>query len=200
MDKNNASISSIRSNVTMVKYNAQLEDLDDPIYGSTQYLPKQKATKGTRYIRIDWTKPVEESVSIIGDKYELYRPKLKQVIRGTAQNTGNSSSAGGALAFMSMSREQLKANYEVVFVAEESLADPGKTRTAHLKLTPKAAGSYKQAELWVDADGMPRQAKITETNGDTTTVLLTNIIKNGTIDASAFTLTYDKKKVTIKDA
>ena len=55
-------------------------------------------------------------------------------------------------------------------------------------MTPKAATSYKAAELWVDVNGMPRQAKIIEQNNDTTTVLLTNIEKNADVKASAFAM------------
>src|SRR5258707_2167776 len=94
---------------------------------------------------------------------------------------------------MNMSKEQLKTNFNVVYLGDETLKDG--TRTFHLELKPKAATSYKSAELWVDGDGMPRQTKIVEQNNDTTTVLLSNIRKNETIKGSLFTLNYDRKKV-----
>ena len=74
----------------------------------------------------------------------------------------------------------------------------GGTKTWHILLIPKTATSYKSAELWVDSDGMPRQAKINENNGDTTTILLTNIKKNVTLDTSVFRLSYPKGTKEIK--
>ena len=85
---------------------------------------------------------------------------------------------------MNMSKEQLKANYDVKFIGEETVSDG--TQTFHLELTPKAAASYKVANLWIDKDGAPRQAKITERNNDTTTVLLKNIQTNVRIDPAIF--------------
>src|SRR5258706_4312436 len=79
MDLNNKSLKSLRAGVTMVKYNPQL-NVSDTTVGSTTYL--SKAVNGTMYVRIDWTKPVQEQISVIGDSYELYRPRLNQVIQG----------------------------------------------------------------------------------------------------------------------
>lgn len=187
MDDHNRDLTSLKASVTMVKKNIQL-GTSDTTEGSTQYLPKQKATKGVRYIRIDWTKPVVEQISVIGDNYELYRPRLNQVIVGKTNDSKNNVPVGGALGFMSMSKDQLKANYDVIYIGEETIS--GGTSTWHLQLTPKVATSYKLAELWVDPDGMPRQAKITERNNDTTTVLLSNIHKNEKVDAKLFKLNY----------
>ena len=192
MDLNNKSLQSLKADVTMVKTNTQL-NVSDTTVGSTSYLPK----KGGRvmYVRIDWTKPVEEQVSVIGDSYELYRPRLQQVIVGKTNSAKNNAAAGGALGFMSMSREQLKANYEVIYVDRELLS--AGTKTSHIRLTPKTVSGYKLADLWVDDDGFPRQSMITEQNNDTTTVLLFNIQKNVTLIGSIFKLNYDKKKVKI---
>ena len=195
MDVNNKALQSLTASVTMVKVNTQL-NIPDTTLGTTSYLPKSKLTGNKMYIRIDWTKPVEEQVSVIGDAYELYRPRLNQVIVGRTGNAKNNASVGGALGFMSMSKDQLKANYDVVFIGEEGIS--GGINTWHLQLTPKTPQSYKLADLWVDGDGMPRQAKVTEQNNDTTTVLLSNIQKNGTIQTKVFKLTYPGNVKKIK--
>jgi outer membrane lipoprotein-sorting protein len=136
------------------------------------------------YVRVDWTQPAEENIVVIGDKYQLYRPKVKQIIVGKTTGAKNNASVGGALGFMSMSKEQLKANYDVRYIGEETISDG--TKTFHIELTPKSPTSYKVANLWVDKDGGPRQAKITERNNDTTTVLLRNIQTNVRIDTAIF--------------
>lgn len=193
MDMNNKALQSVRSDVTMAKTDVVI-GATDTTYGTTSYLPK--TAKRGAYIRVDWTRPVEEQISVIGDNYELYRPKLNQVIVGKVNKSKNSSSVGGALGFMNMSKEQLQANYSVVYLGEEQVS--GGTQTWHLQLTPKTQTSYKQAELWVDKDGMPRQAKITEQNNDTTTVLLSNIQKNVSLDGKIFKLNYPSSVKKIK--
>lgn len=190
MDSYNKSLQSLKADVTMVKYNPQL-NVSDTTVGTTSYLPK--TAKRVMYVRIDWTKPVQEHISVIGDSYELYRPRLNTVIQGKTQQAKNSASVGGALSFMNMSKDQLKANYDVIYIGEEQIS--GGAKTWHIQLTPKTAASYKLADLWVDGNGTPLQAKITEKNNDTTTVLLARLQKNVTIKGDEFKLAYDKKKV-----
>lgn len=185
MDVYNKSLQSLRADVTMVKTNAQL-NVSDTTYGNTSYLPKT-AKRGT-YVRIDWTRPVEEQISVIGENYELYRPRLNQVIVGKVNKAKNSASMGGALSFMNMSKAQLKANYSITNLGEEQIS--GGTRTLHLQLTPTTPTGYKSAEIWIDSDGSPRQAKVIEQNSDSTTVLLSNIQKNITLKAEIFKLKY----------
>ena len=189
MDAHNRNLSSIRATVTMSKHNPQL-NVTDIYVGSTSYLPN---AKGKRYMRLDWAKPTVEQISMIGDDYELYKPSINVVYQGKVSKAKGGPGAGNALAFMNMSKEQLKQNYDVEFVNEENLKDG--TRAAHILLKPKTGAKYKTAELWIDKDGMPRQAKVVELNNDTTTVLLENIDKNIRINTDIFTLAYDRKKV-----
>jgi len=193
MDNFNKGLSSLKSSVTMVKTNAQLGESDTSV-GTTSYLPK--SGKRVMYVRVDWTRPVEENIVVIGESYQLFRPKLNQVITGRTTGAKNNAAVGGALGFMSMSREQLKANYEVRYIGEESIS--GGTKTFHLELTPKTATSYKLADLWVNADGFPQQAKITERNNDTTTVLLTDVKTNVRTDTAIFKLNLPKNVQKVK--
>ncbi len=187
MDAHNKALQSLSADVTMVKYDAGLKITDPPTFGNTKYLAKSKLTGNKMYIRLDWTSP-DEQISISGDDYVLYRPRIPQVIRGTTKNTKGSPKVGNVLAFMNMSRAELKANYKIAYLGGEQVRDG--TRTWHLQLNPITATSYKLAELWVDSDGMPRQAKVTEKNNDTTTILLSNIRKNLKIDTRIFKLKY----------
>lgn len=192
MDLNNKSLQSLTADIRMLKFNAQLNIPDDTYSGTTSYLPKT-ASRGA-YIRIDWEKPVQEKVSVMGDKYELWRLRLNQVVYGNTDKASKGASAGNALSLFSMSRDQLRANYDVIYIGDETLSSG--TPTFHLQMTPKTKANYKMADLWVDQNGMPQQAKILETNNDTTTIQLTNIKKNVTIKAAIFKLEYDPKKVS----
>jgi len=187
MDSYNKALTSFQSNVTMVKWDSLL-NANDTYEGTASYLPK--SSKNPMAVRIDWSKPAVEQMAVRGDQYELYRPRLNQVIKGKTNSAKTKGGAGGALAFMGMSKAELQANYTVRYVGQEAIS--GGTQTWHLELTPKKTTSYKTAEIWVDSDGLPRQAKVTEKNNDTTTVLLQNVRTNVTLNVSIFKLDYPK--------
>lgn len=192
MDAHQKALKSLKANVVMDKFNSQLNEHD--VYeGISQYVA---VTGRDARVRIDWNKPQQETLVAADGKYILYRPRLKQALTGSTKSAKGGGSAGGALAFMSMSKEQLRANYSVVYLGQETVS--GGAQTGHLQLTPKTAQSYKMAELWVDANGMPLQAKIIENNGDATTVLLSNLQKNISIDGKQFKLTLPKDVVPTK--
>jgi outer membrane lipoprotein-sorting protein len=179
MEAHRTNLTSLRANVTMTKYNDQLKE-SDTTSGTALYLP----TKGRdALVRIDWTKPTEETLAVVNGKYVIYRPRLKQAITGNANEAKGNGKANNALAFMNMSREQLRANYNVKYLGQETISG---NNTWRLELTPKTAANYKSAELWVDGNGMPIQAKIVERNNDTNTVLLSNLQKNVTLNAARF--------------
>lgn len=193
MENHRSILTSLKANVMMDKYNPQL-DVHDVSQGNVIYLPGR--SERDMYIRINWTKPVDEQLAVIGGKYTLYRPRLKQAIEGKVDTAKNSAGAGNALSFMSMSRDQLKANYTVKYMGEVKLSSG--VAAWHLLLTPKAAGKYKSAEIWVDGDGMPLQAKVVEMNNDATTVLLSGLRKNEDINAKVFTIILPKGVKPIK--
>ena len=89
-----------------------------------------------------------------------------------------------------MNTKQLKANYDVQLAAEEKVASGD--ATWHLILTPKAKSRYKQADLWVSSQGYPVQSKLTESNNDSTTILLSSLAPNAKIDLAEFTLKLPK--------
>ena len=184
MDANNKSLKSLKSSIKMSKHNAQLDEYD--LYeGTVQYLPAP--VKEQIKVRIDWAKPVVEHLAVGGGQYILYRPRLEQAIVGKVnETTKGGAGAGGALAFMSMNRVQLKANYDVAYIGEETVN--GSVRTWHIQLTPKTANTYKGADLWVDSNGMPVQAKVIEKNNDSTTIQLTNIERNATVKGEVFAI------------
>lgn len=193
MEAHRNSLKTLRSDVTMVKTNSQLQ-ISDTTQGNVVYLPGK--TERDMFIRISWTKPVQEELSVIKGEYMLFRPRLKQAITGKVDSAKNSAGAGNALAFMSMSKAQLKANYDVKYIGEETVS--GGAKAWHLGLTPKAGNKYKSADIWIDGNGMPIQAKVVENNSDSTTVLLTNLRKNETVKANTLAINLPKGTTRIK--
>ncbi|MBV9242756.1 MAG: outer membrane lipoprotein carrier protein LolA [Acidobacteria bacterium] len=188
MDKYNTAITSLQASVTMEKYDSTLK-ISETSSGTASYISKKAPkAKGQMYARINWTKPAEEQIIIIGDNYELYRPRLSQVIYGKASSAKNKAGgASNALAFMNMSRADLKTNYDVAYIGKENMSG---IDVWHIQLTPKTKASYKLADLWVDSNGAPLQAMITESNNDTTTVRLSGRKENPTLGKETFTPSY----------
>jgi outer membrane lipoprotein-sorting protein len=183
MDSHYKALQTLQSSITMAKYNSQLDETDMS-QGSVWYVPASNKEKMA--IRLDWDKPTVEYLAVTKGRYILYRPRLKQAYVGTVDKAKGNSTVAGPLSFMSMSKAELNKNYSVVYIGKEKLSDG--SWTAHLELTPRAAQKYKLADIWIDDDGMPLQAKIVEKNNDSTTVLLTDLVKNKTIDGSIFTI------------
>lgn len=183
MDNRYKSLQTLQAGVIMGKYNAQLDETD-VFTGNVWYIPANGKQKMA--LRLNWTTPVVEYLAVVNGLYRLYRPRLKQAYDGTVNKAKGSPTVAGPLSFLSMSKAELSKNFSVKNLGEEDLSD-GRS-TLHLELTPKTAQKYKLAELWVDKDGMPLQAKIVEKNNDTTTVLLTDLRENVEIDTDIFVI------------
>jgi outer membrane lipoprotein-sorting protein len=183
MERNGKSLKSLRASVDMVKYNAQIGD-EDKYKGVVLYVP---AVGRNAYVRIDWSFPQRETLAVADGKFTLFRPRLKMAYQGKA-GTGRGKSSV-AFDFLNMSRAQLAARYDVQPMGEETLW--GGVSTSHVKLVPKGGASFKYAEAWIDAGGMPVQTKVVERNDDSTTVRLTNMQRNANIPLEEFFLKLD---------
>ncbi len=191
MENHNKALITLRADVKMEKFNSQLEEADT-YEGKTIYLVQRGAKP---YVRIDWSKPAEESLAVIKGQYILYRPRLKQVMTGSVDSAKGSPGVNSPLSFINMSRAELKENFIIKYFGQETAAG---ISTWHLELTPKKGNSFKKADIWVDGNGMPIQMKITEKNNDTTTVVLSKLDKNSTIDVSVFKINYPKDTKVVK--
>lgn len=185
MERHGESLVSLKATVTLSKHDVLLDE-NDVKFGNLHYLPRKNRNI---YLRIDWIEPVRQSFLIANGKYLLYTPRLKQAIRGKVSEAHKNKGSGDALAFMSMSKSQLKINYQIKFLGVEKVSDKEVWR---LRLDPKKKSSYKFAELWVDGNGMPIQSKIFEKNNDSTTIKLSNLNKNMTIRGDIFRINLPK--------
>jgi outer membrane lipoprotein-sorting protein len=190
MERNRQNLKSLRANLHMEKYNAQLRD-SDKYSGKVIYVP---AAGRNAYVRVDWQRPLGEILSVADGQYTLYKTRIKTAYVGSAAS--RQKKMGGALDFLSMSRQQLVSRFEPLQdIYDETLW--GGERTTHVKLVPKGAASYKYAEVWVDGSGMPVQTKVVEKNDDATTVRLMNMERNASISLDEFRLQLgsDVKKI-----
>jgi outer membrane lipoprotein-sorting protein len=178
MDRNRRSLSSLRAALTMQKYNSQIGD-SDMSFGEVAYVAGNGRDAN---VRVDWTKPVRESLAVTGGQYTLYRPRLGQAYQGSTRNTSNKSGkVNSVLSFaFNMTGSQAKNQFNVSYEGEGTLENGG-PHVWWLKLTPRGGASYQFAEVWVDDSGMPIQTRVTEKNGDSTLVRLNNIQRNARV-------------------
>ena len=192
MEKNRATLKTLRAGISMVKYNSQL-GVEDKYSGVVIYMP----TAGRQAaVRIDWSSPRRESLAVNNNKYTIFRPALNVAYTGDARRVGREKT-GGLMEMMNMSRQQLEARFQPVKdVREETLW--GGVSTIHLTLVPKGSAGYKYAEVWIDNAGMPVQTKIVEKNDDSTTVRLTGLEKNQKLNNSDFDIKLDSNVKIVK--
>ncbi len=182
MDAHNVALQSLKTDITRVDFDAGLND-PSTRKGNVTYLAKTK--KEVMRIRIDWEEP-DDSITINEDDVEMLSRHTNVLYTGKASQAKGKEGSGNTLAFLSMSKSQMKANYDVSYLGEESLG--GGVRAWHLLLMPKTRMDYKNAEIWVDSDGMLRQAKTVRQNNDSTTVYLANLKKNVSLKRAVFQL------------
>lgn len=181
MDRNRRDLRSLRANIGMEKWNAQI-GVADNYYGTVIYAPGKGRNSN---VRIDWQRPADETLAVANGEYTLFRRRLNLAYVGSANSSKGKVS--GILGFgLNVSGAQLRNSFDAQLVGNETLS--GGVATYHLKLTPKNGASYKYAEIWVDDSGMPVQTKVVERNNDATTVRLLNIQRNAAISANDFHL------------
>ena len=193
MERAKRSLKSLRANISMQKYNAQLRE-PDTFSGVVLYIPG--AANSSAFLRLEWTKPQHEVLTVANGSYTLYRPRLSMAYVG---KTGaiKSEKDSDVLSLVNMSATQLRARFgDFEDAREETLW--GGVHTYHFKATPKTAASYSYIELWVDDSGMPVQTKMVENNGDSTTVRLTDIDKNNNISMNEFVQKLDSSVKRVK--
>ncbi|HYP51687.1 MAG TPA: outer membrane lipoprotein carrier protein LolA [Pyrinomonadaceae bacterium] len=190
MGENQKTLKSLRSKVRMEKYNSQLRESEGAQEGTVLYIPSGGKSAN---VRIDWTYPQQETLSVVNGEYRLYRPRLEQVIKGKTSEV-QKKDAGSGLQFINMSAQELKQNFDAKWLGSELIAN-GTISTYKLKLTPKKPMQYAYAEVWVTPAGMPTQVKMYEKNGDWTNILLFNSEKNASIKLAQLKLSNLPKNV-----
>ena len=178
MERNRRDLKSLRANVIIQKLDARFgEEMSE---GSVQYVPGAGRDAN---VRLDFSRPRQEVLAVKNGQYVYFKPKMNTAYKG---RSNNAPKGGSLLSFVfNSSGAQLGNDFNVERAGEGILYDGG-PHVVMLKLTPKRGAEFKFAEIWVDGSGMPVQTRITERNGDSTLVRLTNIQKNARIPSGAF--------------
>src|ERR671927_94362 len=109
MEKNRQSLKTLRANISVVKYNSQL-GAEDKYNGVVLYMPGAGRQAS---VRIDWSSPRREVLTVNNNKYTIFRPALNVAYTGDSRRMGGKDNkASGLLEMMNMSRQQLEARFQ----------------------------------------------------------------------------------------
>jgi outer membrane lipoprotein-sorting protein len=193
MERNRQSLKSLRSSISMEKYNPQL-GLAEKFSGVVAYVPGAGRNAS---VRIEWSSPQHEILAVSNGQYILFRPRLGTAYTGRTNSKIGKEKAGGVLELLNLNRQQLQTRFQPFQdVREETLWG---VSTIHLKLVPTSnEETFKYAEIWVDSAGMPVQSRVVEKNDDATTIRLNGLERNVKISADEFTIKLDPNVKIIK--
>jgi outer membrane lipoprotein-sorting protein len=182
MERMHKDLKSLKAQIAQEKVNVQIGTKDKD-FGSLLYKPGNGKAKGK--LRIDYTKPANNTVAVVGESFLFYQPKINQAFKNTLAKAAKGRVGGYAqLVGLDGSVKSLVENYNIEFIKDENVDGQS---ASHLRLTPKAGGSLASIEIWVNNQtGFPAMQKFNERNGDYTVVKLTNLQQNVALNDSEF--------------
>ena len=184
METAHRNLRSMRASVVQQKVNTQIGTKDTD-YGMLIYKP---GVKGKGKLRIDYTKPDTRVLSVVGESFTFYQPRINQVFKSTLAKASKGRTGFTPLLGLDRSLKALTNDFNIDYVREEMVN--GKTAT-QLRLTPKRGGDLASIDLWVNQETwLPTQYKINDRNGDYTIVKLTNTEINVALKDADFNVSY----------
>jgi outer membrane lipoprotein-sorting protein len=181
MEKHRSSLDTLKANITVKKLNPQVGDSDESA-GKIKFII-DKWSVANSYIRIDFSKPREQTIVVNKGKFSAFTPKTNEAYTGSSGSAKVRSAGGGAFSILQMSKTELKNTFSSQQLSNETFDG---VSTFHLLFTPRTKSKYRSVDVWVDVDGMIHKIREVPINGDETTIGLTSIEKNKTIDKSEF--------------
>ena len=175
------SLRSMRASMVQQRRNPQIGSTETD-YGTFIYKP---GGRGKSKLRIDYTKPDQKSVAVVGENLTFYQPRINQVLKTTLSKAAKGkTSSYSALVGLDSSLESLTKDYHVEYMKDELIGGKSATR---LQLVPKAGSAFSRIELWVSNEfWLPVQYQMYERNGDSTLVKFTSLEINPSIADSVF--------------
>src|SRR5262245_27506128 len=183
MGKAHQEMKSLRADLIKQNTNNQI-GISDTDYGAFIYKPAVGKAKGR--LRIDYTKPSKDIISLIGENLVFYQPRVNQAVKTTLANAAKGKVGGYAqLVGLDGSLKSQTSNYNIEVVRLDEQVN--NVSTAVLRLIPKNGNQIASIDIWVNQqNSLPIQWKIIERNGDITVVILNNMEVNVNIPDSAF--------------
>ncbi|HKG22063.1 MAG TPA: outer membrane lipoprotein carrier protein LolA [Blastocatellia bacterium] len=139
---------------------------------------------GNDKVRINYSSPSNQSVSVVGDEIILYQPRIKQAIITSRKTQAAKNQEFSFVATPYNSVPQLKSRYTIVYKGQEQVGDAS---AAVLELTPKTASAAQKLTMWVDQSSwFPIKYQVIDKSGDISTFTLRGLVKNSAVGDSLF--------------
>ena len=162
LDQNAPKFSGMTADLTRLTYT---KVIDDKTTEQGTIALKKQGPKDFQVL-IDFSKPDPRTVAFRGRKAEIYYPKIKTVQEIDLGKRTDLMDQFMLVGFGTSGKE-LKANYSVKLVGEESIAGQKAHRLQLTPLKTTAASKLQPLELWIsDAGGYPVQQKFVQPSGD----------------------------------
>ena len=184
MDQAAPGFRGMTSDIEMASFTAVLNDLSKESGTIVILRPREKDTR----MLAQFTKPDPRSVSFAGKKLQIFYPKIKTV---QEYDLGKQAALIDQFLLLGFgaSGSDLKQNYDIKYLGEESLASQ---KTAHLELTPKSEEARKhvpRVELWIaDSNSQPLQQKIWKSAKDYNLITYSDLKLSPTLKEDAVQL------------
>jgi outer membrane lipoprotein-sorting protein len=143
-------------------------------------------------VLITFSKPDPKTVAFRGGKAEIYYPKLKLVQEYDLGKRTDLMDQFTLVGFGTTGRD-LKANYSVKYVGEESIAGQKAQKLELIPSTATRREKLQKLELWIDDDGLyPVQQKFLQPSGDYYQFTYSEVKVNPQLGDEAFKLKVPK--------
>lgn len=192
MEQAQQNLKSLKAELKQQKINPQIGSTDTD-FGTVIYKP---AAGGKGKLRIDYIKPDTRTVSVVGENFVFYQPRINQVVKTTLAKAAKGRTGGyTAIIGLDGSVKNLAGDYDVQIVKDEQINGQ---MTTQLHLVPKKPGQLSSLDIWVSQETyLPIQQKFVERNGDYMIVQLSNISMNVKLSDDAFVVKYPSSTVVV---
>jgi outer membrane lipoprotein-sorting protein len=185
MEQAGRSLKSLQASIAQEKIDRTLGVTEK----STGTLFYKAAQAGSERVMLQYTAPIPETVSVVGDKVMIYQPRLKQLFVTTRKASANKNRS---LNFLGLAYNdaaaQLRDRYNVTILGDTEVAGQP---TTQIQLDPKDKSDGVQSMMiWVShTTWLPVQYYIIEKDARTT-ITLTGMKPNATIADNQIDIKY----------
>jgi len=188
MHERSRKLSTIQASIVQVKRFSQIGSKQ--VNTGILYFKHEGPNKDKVRITYKSGAEVTQDLLIDRDKIILYQPRIKQAIETSRAKQAEQNPEYDFLAAPYSSVPGLKTRYKTTYIKDEPI---GTFSTSVIQLTPTGKSSFKTVTFWVDQESwFPVQYRVDEQTGDTTTITLSDIKRNGEVPGDAFRLELPK--------
>jgi outer membrane lipoprotein-sorting protein len=187
MEQAGRNLKSLQAGVDQLKVDRTLGVKES----STGTLFYKTAGPGNERVLLEYTSPIPETVSVVGDKVSIYQPKINQLYV-TSRKAG--ASKNRSISFIGLgyseAASQLRERYDITILGDQEVNGRNATQ---IQLDPKnKADGVQSLMIWVDHETwLPVKYYVME-KGSKTTITLTAMKPNVPIADDTFEISTPK--------